>query len=158
MKRFLFALAVLTLVLGIFTGCEADTYVKSGVMLYEVYTAGGYNSGETQAPYKNSYAVLYNSSKSDVAIDGWQLLSCNDEGVSIQEQSATLSGTIPAGGFFVISGGIAPDAGLNSAGEFEEENVVGADLPFDIDLDASDFKPNRKEGIIVLASGDVQGS
>ncbi|HYA08247.1 MAG TPA: lamin tail domain-containing protein, partial [Gaiellaceae bacterium] len=83
------------------------------VVVAEVFAAGG-NSG---AAYANDYVELFNRGASAVAVDGWTLQYASAAGTSWQ--STALSGSIPAGGRFLVqlaSGGAngaalpAPDA------------------------------------------------
>lgn len=115
------------------------------VMIFEVYTAGGYFSGQFFAPYQNSYVVLYNSSEEAVSLDNWLLLACEPDGTVLEWQSAMLRGVIQPNSFFVIQGGSAYDA---------FERPVGEPLPFDVDLVVETFSPLRRHGIIVLYRSD----
>jgi Lamin Tail Domain len=86
---------------------------SGSLVVAEVYAAGG-NSG---AAYANDYAELFNRGASPVAVDGWTLQYASAAGTSWQ--ATALSGTIPAGGRYLVqlaSGGTngaalpAPDA------------------------------------------------
>src|SRR6478735_8732141 len=66
------------------------------LVVAEVYAAGG-NSG---AAYANDYAELFNRGTSPVAIDGWTLQYASASSTSWQ--STSLSGTIPAGGRYLV--------------------------------------------------------
>jgi hypothetical protein len=83
------------------------------LVVAEVYAAGG-NSG---AVYANDYVELFNRGAGSVAVDGWTLQYASAS--STTWQSTALSGTIPAGGRYLVqlaSGGTngaalpAPDA------------------------------------------------
>jgi uncharacterized protein len=83
------------------------------VVAAEVFAAGG-NSG---AAYANDYVELFNRGASAVAVDGWTLQYAS--AASTTWQSTALSGSIPAGGRYLVqlaSGGAngsalpAPDA------------------------------------------------
>jgi hypothetical protein len=83
------------------------------VVVAEVFAAGG-NSG---AAYANDYVELFNRGASAVAVDGWTLQYAS--AASTTWQSTALSGSIPAGGRYLVqlaSGGAngsalpAPDA------------------------------------------------
>ena len=76
---------------------------SGSMVIAEVYAAGG-NSGAT---YANDYAELFNRGTSPVAIDGWTLQYASASSTSWQ--STSLSGTIPAGGHYLVqlaSGGV----------------------------------------------------
>ena len=148
MKRILCLAIIVITFLSIITSCVKDV-VTPEVMIYEVYTAGGYFSGQNFSPYQNSYAVLYNSAAESVSLNGWRLLSCNAQGHVISERSIKLSGTIEPGAFFVVKGGKATDA---------YPNHVGEALPFNIDLDNSSFSPERRDGAIVLSRSNKSGT
>ncbi|HEU5215296.1 MAG TPA: lamin tail domain-containing protein [Gaiellaceae bacterium] len=83
------------------------------VVVAELFAAGG-NSG---AAYANDYVELFNRGSGAVAIDGWTLQYAS--AASTSWQTTPLSGTIPAGGRYLVqlaSGGAngtalpAPDA------------------------------------------------
>jgi uncharacterized protein len=86
---------------------------SGSLVVGEVFAAGG-NSG---AAYSNDYVELFNRGASPVAVDGWTLQYAS--AASTSWQSTALSGTIPAGGRYLVqlaSGGAngaalpAPDA------------------------------------------------
>src|SRR3954465_12811301 len=69
---------------------------SGSLVLAEVYAAGG-NSG---AAYANDHAEPFNRGASPVAVDGWTLQYASAAGTSWQ--STALSGTIPAGGRYLV--------------------------------------------------------
>jgi hypothetical protein len=69
---------------------------SGSLVVTEVYAAGG-NSG---AAYANDYAELFNRGASPVAVDGWTLQYASAAGTSWQ--ATALSGTIPAGGRYLV--------------------------------------------------------
>jgi uncharacterized protein len=86
---------------------------SGSIVVAEVFAAGG-NSG---ASYANDYVELFNRGSGAVAVDGWTLQYASASGTSWQ--ATALSGTIPAGGRYLVqlaSGGAngaalpAPDA------------------------------------------------
>jgi hypothetical protein len=86
---------------------------SGSIVLGEIYAAGG-NSG---AAFANDYVELFNRGSGAVAVDGWTLQYATAGGTTWQ--STALSGTIPAGGRYLVqlaSGGTngtalpAPDA------------------------------------------------
>jgi hypothetical protein len=95
MKRIylLVLLSALALLLG---AASARGSSSGSLVVAEVYAAGG-NSG---AAYANDYAELFNRGASPVAVDGWTLQYASASSTSWQ--STALSGTIPAGGRYLI--------------------------------------------------------
>jgi hypothetical protein len=93
---------------------------SGSLVVAEVYASGG-NSG---AVYANDYAELFNRGASPVAIDGWTLQYASAAGTSWQ--STALSGTIPAGGRYLVqlaSGG-ANGAALPAADATGTSNLA----------------------------------
>jgi hypothetical protein len=107
-------LLVLPLALALLLAAASASGSGAGnVVVGEVFAAGG-NSG---AAYANDYVELFNRGASAVAVDGWTLQYAS--AASTTWQSTALSGSIPAGGRYLVqlaSGGAngsalpAPDA------------------------------------------------
>ncbi len=119
MKRIhlLVLLSALALPLGV-TSARAGG--SGSLVVGEVYAAGG-NSG---AVYTNDYVELFNRGASSVALDGWTLQYASAAGTSWQ--STALSGTIPAGGRYLVqlaSGG-ANGAALPTADATGTSNLA----------------------------------
>ena len=116
-----------------------------GVMIYEVYTSGGYTSGKSNAaPYRNCYVVLYNGSAETVDLTGWSLRVAPGTSDQIDvSRTVELGGSIGGFGFYVIQGGTCVDPGDPPAGEA---------LPFDIDVNAPNLSLVRKSGKIALCN------
>jgi hypothetical protein len=95
MKRIhlLVLLAVLALPLG---AASARGSGSGSIVVGALYAAGG-NSG---AVYANDYVELFNRGAGPVAIDGWTLQYASAAGTSWQ--STALSGSIPAGGRYLV--------------------------------------------------------
>jgi hypothetical protein len=95
MKRIslLVLLSVLALPLG---AASARASGSGSIVVGEVFAAGG-NSG---ASYANDYVELFNRGAGAVAIDGWTLQYAS--AASTSWQSTALSGTIPAGGRYLV--------------------------------------------------------
>ena len=90
------------------------------LVVAEVYAAGG-NSG---AAYANDYVELFNRGASPVAIDGWTVQYASAAAASWQ--STALSGSIPAGGRYLVqlaSGG-ANGAALPTADATGTSNLA----------------------------------
>ena len=102
MKRIL--LLVLLSVLALLLAAASARGSGSGsIVVGEVFAAGG-NSGAT---YANDYVELYNRGAGAVAIDGWTLQYAS--AASTSWQATALSGSIPAGGHYLVelaSGGV----------------------------------------------------
>ena len=147
MKKILSLSITIVLLLNLAVGCDKVDQ-KPEIMIYEAYTAGNYFSGQHYSPYQNSYVVLYNPTSTPVKLNGWRLFSCSAGGEVLTGRSSKLSGTIAAGAFFVIQGGKAQDA---------FPRTIGEALPFDVDLQADSFSPERKNGIIVLSRSGKSG-
>jgi hypothetical protein len=112
MKR-IYLLALLSALALPFAAASASGSGSGSLVLAEVFAAGG-NSG---APYTNDYVELFNRGAGSVAVDGWTLQYASASGTTWQ--ATALSGTIPAGGRYLVqlaSGGTngtalpAPDA------------------------------------------------
>jgi hypothetical protein len=102
MKRVHLLVLLSALVLPLAAG-SARGSGSGSLVLAEVYAAGG-NSG---AAYANDYVELFNRGASPAAVDGWTLQYASASGTSWQ--STALSGTIPAGGRYLVqlaSGGV----------------------------------------------------
>ncbi len=148
-KLISFLLAGLILV-SVLSSCgkTPEQVGKAGIIIYEVYTGGGYSSGENYAPYAKSYAVLYNPTDKDVSLEGWSLLYAEaNTGKYVKDTAVALKGTIGADKFYVVEGGLCADA---------HEFIVGEPLPFDVDASGDKFRPNLKEGIIALYNSSVK--
>lgn len=115
---------------------------SSDVMIYEVYTSGGYSSGKNNAPYQNCYVVLYNSAAHDIDLGGWSLLYAQGNSESADaDKTVNLSGIIGAGRFFVVQGGHCADPA---------SPPVGNALPFTVNQNAPQLVMTRKTGKIAL--------
>ena len=106
----------------------------SNVVINEVYGGGG-NSGST---ISNDFVELYNPTDKDIDLAGWVLDQQAANGNS--GNKATLSGTVPAGGYFLIKG---------AAGNNKDNPLENADYE-------SKFNFSGKEASAVLtdASGN----
>jgi hypothetical protein len=119
MKRIhlLVLLSVLALPLGAASARGSGT---GSLVVGEVFAAGG----NTGAAYANDYVELFNRGASPVAVDGWTLQYASASGTSWQPTA--LSGTIPAGGRYLVqlaSGG-ANGAALPTADATGASNLA----------------------------------
>jgi len=83
---------------------EATATGSANVVISQIYGGGG-NSG---APLSNDYVELFNRGTSSVSIAGWSVQYASASGSSWAK--ASLSGTLPAGGYYLVqlaSGGSA---------------------------------------------------
>jgi hypothetical protein len=112
MKR-MHLLVLLSVLVLPFAAASASGSGSGSIVVSEVFAAGG-NSG---AAYTHDYVELFNRGAGSVAIDGWTLQYASS--ASATWGSTALSGTIPAGGRYLVqlaSGGTnggtlpAPDA------------------------------------------------
>ena len=86
---------------------------SSSVVISQIYGAGG-NSG---AAYQNDYVELFNLSGAPVSVAGWSVQYASATGTgNFSSSRDDLSGTIPAGGYYLVklaggtSGGALPAA------------------------------------------------
>jgi hypothetical protein len=94
---------VLFSVLALLLGASSARGSGAGSLVVAVYAAGGNSS----AVYTNDYVELFNRGASSVAVDGWTLQYAS--AASTSWQATALSGTIPAGGRYLVqlaSGGV----------------------------------------------------
>lgn len=82
---------------GLTTSAQAAVVAPGKIQINEVYGGGG-NSG---AELTHDFVELTNSSDTDVDISGWTLNYASATG-SFGSSSMTLSGTVPAGGTFLV--------------------------------------------------------
>ncbi|HEY2355643.1 MAG TPA: lamin tail domain-containing protein [Gaiellaceae bacterium] len=106
-------LALLTVVAALVAATSAQGSGSGSIVVGEIFAAGG-NSG---ASYTNDYVELFNRGSSSVGLSGWTLQYAS--ATSSAWSSTALSGSIPAGGHYLVqlaSGGAngsplpAPDA------------------------------------------------
>jgi hypothetical protein len=79
-----------------FAAASARGSGSGSIVVGELFAAGG-NSG---AAYANDYVELFNRGSSPVALDGWTLQYAS--AASASWQSTALSGTVPAGGRYLV--------------------------------------------------------
>jgi hypothetical protein len=119
MKR-IYLLLLLSLLALPLAASSARGSGSGSIVVGELYAAGG-NSG---AAYTNDYVELFNRGASAVAIDGWTLQYAS--AASTSWASTALSGTIPAGGRYLVqlaSGG-ANGAALPAADATGTSNLA----------------------------------
>ena len=80
---------------------------QAAVMISQVYGGGG-NSG---APLFNDFVELHNNGATPVNLSGWSLQYSSATGTSWAGQNIPLSGSIPAGGYFLIQLGTGGASG-----------------------------------------------
>ena len=89
---------------------------QAAVMISQVYGGGG----NSNAPFTNDYVELHNNGAAGVSLTGWTLQYASATGVPSAGTTTALSGSIPAGGYYLVrlaSGGavgvalpVTPDA------------------------------------------------
>lgn len=115
--RVLAVLAAAPLTVGAALACApAATAASDTVVIAEVYGGGG-NSG---APYRSDFVELANRSGSAVDLTGWKVQYYSASGTSAQ--TTTLSGTIPAGGRFLVK---EADGSITSAEALPTPDATG---------------------------------
>jgi len=92
----------LTVVNSYGTGSTAFVVVETPVLISQIYGAGG----NTGAAYSRDYVELHNRSSAGVDVTGWTVQYASASGTTWQ--TAALSGTIPAGGYFLVGLGSGP--------------------------------------------------
>jgi hypothetical protein len=116
---------------------------SGSIVVGEVFAAGG-NSG---AVYANDYVELFNRGAGDVAIDGWTLQYASAASTSWQQTA--LSGTIPAGGRYLVQ---LASGGANGA------VLPAADATGTSNLAATGGKVAVVSGATALSCGASAGS
>jgi len=116
---------------------------SGSLVVAEVYSAGG-NSG---AAYANDYVELFNRGAAAVAIDGWTLQYAS--AASTSWQSTALSGSIPAGGRYLVQ---LASAGANGAA------LPAADATGTSNLAATGGKVALVDDATALSCGAAAGS
>jgi len=94
----LFTLRLLLLVLILGTGFSKASAQVTHLVISQVYGGGG-NAGAT---YRNDFIEIFNPTASAVNITGWSVQYASSAGSSWSV--ATLSGSIPAGGYYLVQG------------------------------------------------------
>lgn len=110
----------------------ADT-AGTGVVINEAYLSGG----SAGAAFKNKFVELYNPTSQPVTLDGMSLQYRSATGTAASNGVAPLTGSIPAGGYYLVQG--------NSNG------ANGAELPA-ADV-VSTLTPSGTNGTLALVEG-----
>jgi hypothetical protein len=148
MKR-IYLLLLLSLLALPLAAASARGSGSGSIVVGELYAAGG-NSG---AAYANDYVELFNRGTNPVAIDGWTLQYASASSTSWQ--STALSGTIPAGGRYLVqlaSGG-ANGAALPSADATGTANLAATGGKVAVVDDATALSCGASAGSCSAASG-----
>ena len=142
MKRIhlLVLLSALALPLG---AASARGSGSGSLVVGELYAAGG-NSG---AVYTNDYVELFNRGESPVAVDGWTLQYASAASTSWSQTA--LSGTIPAGGRYLVA---LASGGTNGAA------LPAADATGTSNLAVTGGKVAVVSGATALSCGSSAGS
>ncbi|MEW1981606.1 ExeM/NucH family extracellular endonuclease [Citricoccus sp. NPDC079358] len=110
---------------------QAATAAPSGdaVIINEAYT----NGGSANAAFTHKFVELYNPSDADVSLDGWSIQYRSATGEAAPTGVIELSGTIKAGGYYLVQGNAngnepngealpAADAGIDTTVSFSGTN------------------------------------
>jgi len=81
--------------------------VQAEIVISQIHTGAGSFSN---SPYRNNYIELHNTGDTSVSLGGWSL-QFNPSTSAANWQRSALSGSIPAGGYFLIATG-SPTGGL----------------------------------------------
>jgi len=148
MKRIYLVLLLSMLALPL-AAASARGSGSGSIVVGELYAAGG-NSG---AAYTNDYIELFNRGASPVAIDGWTLQYASSSSTSWA--STALSGSIPAGGHYLVqlaSGG-ANGTALPSADATGTSNLAVTGGKVAVVDDATALACGASAGSCSAASG-----
>ncbi|MET1034686.1 MAG: ExeM/NucH family extracellular endonuclease [Arthrobacter sp.] len=104
----------------------------SGLVINEAYLSGG----SAHAVFTNKFIELYNPTDAPVSLDGWSLQYRSAGGAAAASAAVELRGTVPANGYFLVSGGSNGDNG---------SPLPPADL-------ATSFNPGGTHGTLYLAN------
>ena len=80
---------------------------QAEIVVSQIYAGAG---SATASPYRSNYVELHNTGDQPVSLDGWSL-QYNPSATASNWQRSSLSGSIPAGGYFLIATG-SPTSGL----------------------------------------------
>jgi hypothetical protein len=148
MKR-ISSLVLLSALALLLAAASARGSGSGSIVVAELYSAGG-NSG---AVYANDYVELFNRGASAVAVDGWTLQYASASSTSWQ--STALSGSIPAGGRYLVqlaSGG-ANGAALPTADATGTSNLAATGGKVALVDDATALSCGASAGSCSAASG-----
>ena len=98
---------------------DSSAAVSPGVIINEAYLSGG----SANAPFVNKFVELYNPTGTDVSLDGWSLQYRAAGSTAAPTGIGALSGTIPAGGYYLVSGA---SNGATGAPLPEADATIGA--------------------------------
>ena len=108
----------------------------TGVVINEAYLSGG----SAGAAFTNKFVELYNPTSAAISLDGMSLQYRSAGGSTASNGVVALSGSIPAGGYYLVKG-----AGNNGA-------IEGAALP-EPDAASNSLNPSGTAGTIALVEG-----
>ncbi|MEE1622047.1 ExeM/NucH family extracellular endonuclease [Zafaria sp. Z1313] len=131
LRQGLAALAATALIAGSCAAPAVAAVDGTGIVINEAYLSGG----SANAPFQDKFVELYNPTAADVDLDGWSL-QYRAAGSTGAATAYPLSGSIPAGGHFLVSGG--------------SNGATGGELPA-ADL-ATGLNPSGTTGTIILAN------
>ena len=107
---------------------------SSAPVIAELYV----NGGSTNAPYRNKFVELHNPTDAAIDLSGWSLQYRSATGTGDFTANIALSGTIPAGGDFLVQGG---------------SNAGNGELLTNVDLEAPELNMAAGGGVVALVEG-----
>ncbi|KDA06414.1 5'-nucleotidase [Microbacterium sp. CH12i] len=130
------ATATAALAIGTLGAVPASAAVDgTGVVINEAYLSGG----SAGAAFKNKFVELYNPTDAPIVLDGMSLQYRSAGGAAAFTGVTPLTGTIPAGGYFLVKGGT--NSGASAASELPTADVSGA------------LNPSGTTGTVALVQG-----
>lgn len=133
------ALAMTTaLTLGFGSLVAAPAFANTagtGVVINEAYLSGG----SAGSAFKNKFVELYNPTSAPITLDGMSLQYRSATGTAAFTGVVPLTGTIPAGGYYLVKGGTNNAA--STAAELPEPDATGG------------INPSGTTGTIALVNG-----
>ncbi len=111
----------------------APAAAATHVIINEAYL----NGGSANAAYKNKFVELYNPTAADISLNGWSVQYRSATGQGAPNNVAALTGTIKAGGYYLINGG--------------SNGAVGLDLP-PTDYTGATINPGGAGGTLILSN------
>lgn len=115
---------------------------STSVVISQVYGGGG----NTGAPFQNDFVELHNISAAPVSITGWSVQYNSASGTN-PYQAAALSGTIPAGGYFLVK--------LAAGTTITAPSLPPEDATGNINLSGTSGKVALVNGTAPLAAGSA---
>lgn len=120
----------------------------TGVVINEAYLSGG----SAGAAFSSKFVELYNPTSADITLDGMSLQYRSATGTGASSGVVPLTGTIPAGGYFLVQGGSNGSAGA----QLPEPDIVGTAL--NVSGSAGTIALVDSASAVTLPTGSVAGA